>query len=136
MDDKPKSIWKKSWKNPRGLLLWLISLTLIFIVIYANGSVPFSLKNYLGLPAYALFFSVFVTLMLLLAVKFFRWVFCWRNFKRFLFGFACFATLVALFYAEENWRGKHRLVSAIGIWLLFWPCVMGLALAPWPRDRC
>jgi hypothetical protein len=33
--------------------------------------------------------------------------FCWRNFKRFLFGLACFATLIALFYAEEDWRGKH-----------------------------
>ncbi len=39
--------------------------------------------------------------------RFVRWVCCWRNFKRFLFGLACFATLIALFYAEENWRGKH-----------------------------
>ena len=31
----------------------------------------------------------------------------WRNFKQFLFGFACFITLIALFYAEEDWRGKH-----------------------------
>jgi hypothetical protein len=107
MDEKPKSIWKKSWTGRRGLLLWLIPLTLLFIVVYANGNVPDSLKNYLGLPAYALFFSLFVTLMLSFAVRFVRWVFCWRNFKRFLFGLACFVTLVALFYAEENWRGKH-----------------------------
>ena len=33
--------------------------------------------------------------------------FCWRNFKRFLFGLACFVTLIALFYAEEDWRGWH-----------------------------
>ena len=107
MDDKPKSIWKKSWKGPRGLLFWLIPFVLIFIVICANGNVPDSLKNYLGIPAYALFFSFFITLMLLFFVKFFRWVFCWRNFKRFLFGLACFITLAALFYAEENWRGKR-----------------------------
>jgi len=38
---------------------------------------------------------------------FFRWLCHWRNFKRFLFAAACLATLVALFYAEENWRGKR-----------------------------
>ena len=107
MDEKPKSIWKKTLKGPRGLLLWLIPFTLVLVATFAGGDVPNSLKNYLGLPAYALFFSVLVTLMLLLAVKFVRWVFCWRNFKRFLFGLACFATFIALFYAEENWRGKH-----------------------------
>jgi hypothetical protein len=37
-----------------------------------------------------------------------RWIFCWRNFKRFLFDLACFVTLIALFYAEEDWRGKHE----------------------------
>ena len=107
MNQEPNSFWKKSWKSPRGLLLWLIPLTLVFIMIYASGAVPDSLKNYLGLPAYALFFSLFVTLMLLFAVKFVRWVFCRRNFKRFLFGLACLATLIALLYAEEDWRGKH-----------------------------
>jgi len=31
----------------------------------------------------------------------------WSNTKRFLFGLACLATLIALFYAEEDWRGWH-----------------------------
>jgi hypothetical protein len=107
MNEEPKSIWKKSWTGRRGLLFWLIPFTLIFIVIYAGGVVPPSLKNYLGLPAYALFFSLFVTLMLFFAIKLVRWGFCRRNFKEFLFGVACLATLIALFYAEEDWRGKH-----------------------------
>ena len=38
---------------------------------------------------------------------FIRWLCCWRNLKRFLFGLACFVTLIALFYAEEDWRGWH-----------------------------
>ena len=38
---------------------------------------------------------------------FIRWLFCRRNFKRSLFGLACFVTLIALLYAEEDWRGKH-----------------------------
>jgi hypothetical protein len=106
MDEKPKSFWKKSLNGPRGLL-WLIPLTLGFAVIYADGHVPEPLENYLGLPIYALLFSIFITLTLLLAVKFVRWVCCWRNFKRFLLDVACLATLIALVYTEENWRGKH-----------------------------
>jgi hypothetical protein len=31
----------------------------------------------------------------------------WSNPKRFLFALACLATLIALFYAEEDWRGWH-----------------------------
>jgi hypothetical protein len=49
---------------------------------------------------------VAVTLIFLLAI-FIRWLCCWRHFKRFLFGLACFVTLIALFYVEEDWRGKH-----------------------------
>jgi hypothetical protein len=47
-----------------------------------------------GLAAAALFTSI-------------GWLCCWKNFRRFLFSLACIATLIALFYAEENWRGKH-----------------------------
>jgi hypothetical protein len=37
-----------------------------------------------------------------------RWPFTsWRNFRRTLVGLAVFATLVAVFYAEEDWRGKR-----------------------------
>jgi tetratricopeptide (TPR) repeat protein len=107
MDEKPKSIWKKTLKGPNGLWLLLIPFTFVFAAIYTGGDVPDSLKNYLGLPAYALFLSVFATLMLLLAAKFFRWLCCWRNFKRFLFGLACFITFLALLVTEENWRGRQ-----------------------------
>ena len=107
MEKKPESVWKKSWRGPRWLLFCLIPFTLGFAVVYANGDVPEPLKNYLGLPIYALFFSIFVTLILLLAVKFVCWLGNWHNIKRFLFGLACCFTLLALFYAEENWRGKR-----------------------------
>ncbi len=39
--------------------------------------------------------------------RFIRWLCCRRNLQRFLFALACFATLIALFYAEEDWRGWH-----------------------------
>ena len=37
----------------------------------------------------------------------FRWFFSWRVLRRFVAGFAVLVTLVALFYAEEDWRGKR-----------------------------
>jgi len=39
--------------------------------------------------------------------RFFQWLFCWRVLRRGLFVLACLTTLVGLFYAVENWRGKR-----------------------------
>jgi len=39
---------------------------------------------------------------------FIRWLCCWRNFKQFLFGLACFITLIALFYAEKTGAAGMR----------------------------
>jgi len=106
MDEIPKSIWKKSWKGWRGFLLgWLglmlATLIIFWVIMFAAGARITSeeLKLWAALAVCA----TTVTFLVL----FFRWLFCWRNFKRFLFGLACFATLIALFFAEEDWRGKH-----------------------------
>jgi hypothetical protein len=39
--------------------------------------------------------------------RFFRRVFCWRMLRRCVFVLACLATLIGLFYAVEDWRGKR-----------------------------
>jgi hypothetical protein len=39
--------------------------------------------------------------------RFFRWLFSGRVMRRGLFVLACLATLIGLFYAVENWRGKR-----------------------------
>src|ERR1019366_9158102 len=39
--------------------------------------------------------------------RFLRRVFCWRMVRRCLFVLACLATLIGLFYAVEDWRGKR-----------------------------
>src|ERR1035441_3959925 len=108
MEEKPKSIWKKSWTGWRGLLLgWLIlmvALTIILLVwLRFEGTSVARAGEELRLFG-VIWFAV--TIIFLLATCF-RWLCCWRNFKRFLFGGACAATLIALFYAEEDWRGKH-----------------------------
>jgi hypothetical protein len=44
--------------------------------------------------------------------RFFRWLFGWRTIRRALVAVACCATLIALFYTEENWRGKRAWENA------------------------
>jgi hypothetical protein len=39
--------------------------------------------------------------------RFLKWLFSWRTAPRTLISFAVIVTLIGLFYAEENWRGKH-----------------------------
>lgn len=52
---------------------------------------------------------VFLTGLLFLysAAPFFRWLFSWRILKRCLLALGLLAVLVALFYGEENWRGRR-----------------------------
>src|SRR2546422_113206 len=40
-------------------------------------------------------------------VRFFRWLFTWRTIRRGLIVLGLPVTHVALFYAEENWRGRR-----------------------------
>lgn len=39
--------------------------------------------------------------------RFSRWLFSWRTARRVLIALAVLSTLIALFYTEENWRGKR-----------------------------
>lgn len=109
MNEKPKSIWKKSWTGWRGYLGgWLILMaTLAVILLIELVTMGTSLKMS-GDDVLKLFVvpGIAVTVIFFLAA-FIRWLCSRRNFKRFLFGLACFATLIALFYAEEDWRGWH-----------------------------
>jgi hypothetical protein len=106
MSEEPKSIWKKSFRGTGGLLLaWLslmvATLIIVFVVTLASEGrfTGDELKLWMA-------FSLLATAVIFLAL-FIRWLFCRRNLKRSLFGLACFATLIALLYAEEDWRGKH-----------------------------
>ena len=106
MEEKPKGIWKKPWTGWRSLLLgWLGLMVATLIIFWAIMLASGARITGEELKLWAVF-SLCATLVIFL-VLFIRWLFCWLNFKRFLFGLACFATLVALLYAEEDWRGKH-----------------------------
>jgi hypothetical protein len=104
MNEAPKSIWRKPLRLPQLLLVWLglmAATTIIFTAIMFVLNAPFELYWL------AIIGTVSAT-VLLAGWIFIRWLCCWRNLKRSLFALACCATLIALFYAEENWRGKRE----------------------------
>ena len=113
MDEKPKSIWKKSWTGWgwlwAWLSAWLILLAAIFIVLLIVVQfIPDGPKHFFSmLPGVGIYSLVVSTGAIGLLAFTKGFVYCCRHFKRFLFGLACFATLIALFYAEEDWRGWH-----------------------------
>jgi hypothetical protein len=101
MDEKTKSIWKKSLKGWQALLL---SSAMAFAVVKAIG---WLVGADAGLTLGFAGILIVVSWVLACGVCLFRWLFRWFNLKRSLFGLACFATLIALIYAEEDWRGWH-----------------------------
>jgi hypothetical protein len=106
MNEEPKSIWKKSWT---GLRAWLMVAAATFsAVLIVTLLIPGGFRIFSWWPAliFTLIVSV-VSAVCLGLLAFVRCFFCWRNFRRLLFGLACLATLIALFYAEEDWRGWH-----------------------------
>ena len=108
MNEKPKSIWRKPWKGPRGFFFfWLLILVAAFLIIFSIGLLVQIADSIADLALMALVWATVIAVAGFLIVSFIRWLCHWRNFKRFLFGLACFVTLIALFYAEEDWRGKH-----------------------------
>jgi hypothetical protein len=111
MNEEPKSIWKKSWKGPRAFLFWLL---IVFVAaLFVAVTITSMIDRHGGWESFvesvltAMVIFIVMTAVAFAFYKFIRWLCCWRNFKRFLFGLACFITLIALFYAEEDWRGWH-----------------------------
>jgi len=108
MSEESRSIWTRPWRGRRKLYLWFGLLDVaVFVVVFCVGFVLQSAAEAAELALFAEAISVGVGLAAVLVVRFVRWLCCWRNFRRFLFGLVCLLTLVALFYAEENWRGAR-----------------------------
>ena len=106
MNDEPKSIWKRPLT---GRLRWLAWLALYAVVVFIIVGFVLTLGNPEPVGELILRVSIIALIALalvLLSVRFLRWLCCRRNFLRFAFGAACFITLILLAYAVENWRGK------------------------------
>ncbi len=109
MDEKPKNIWKKSWTGRSATLIWALLIAtaiLLGILIPALVSVR-PVADYFDKVARLFLLGVvgcFVIIYIVLPLS--RWLLL-KHWRRTLFGLACLATLIALFYAEEDWRGWH-----------------------------
>jgi len=102
MDEKPKGFWKNSLgRNP---FIFCLLVAVSGATIVAGIGAACGLAS--DVPKFASAWAALV-LFIGLLVATIRWLCCRKNLRRFLFSVACFATLVALFYAEENWRGWH-----------------------------
>ncbi|HVU28592.1 MAG TPA: hypothetical protein VHG71_12755 [Verrucomicrobiae bacterium] len=107
-EEKQKSILRKSWVGWRGLGSWFIVFFIAaFVLFLCIGSASFKLPTFSQLTGFAFLRGLICAVLITLLIVFLRWIFHWRNLKRFLFGLTCLITLIALFYAEENWRGKR-----------------------------
>ena len=107
MNENPQSTWKKPLTGKSKWLAWFaIFAILLFIVVCIRSTVSNERGGIGGLILFASLIAIVGSLLALLLILFVRWLCCWRNFRRFLFGTACFITLIFLAYAEENWRGK------------------------------
>src|SRR5690242_11656360 len=111
--NEPKtSLWKKPWRGWRGVLAWFLILTFAaFAAIFLIGLIAGSFNTGAGATTSEWAASSFVIALVLgtvglLAFLFVRWICCWRHFRWFLIGVACLITLIALFYVEEDVRGK------------------------------
>jgi len=108
MSEGPKSIWKKSWTGPTGFLLWFIVLFAAAFVVFFSIGLVLSLENRMGkLAGFALLCAIGFAVAGVLGIAFIRWLCCWKNFRRFLFGLVSLITFIALVYVEEDWRSWH-----------------------------
>lgn len=108
MNGKLRSILHTAWNEPRHFLFWLAMLSICGFAAVALGLALFG-------PSLPLAYTVLVcVLCLLLSVPAFilawippvRRLLSWLLRWRFL-ALGCVVTLVALFYAVENWRGRQ-----------------------------
>jgi tetratricopeptide (TPR) repeat protein len=100
------STWKRPLKSRGWLAAWasliacMTAITWVVLGLTSNGfsDAPTALRGLLCIGI-----ALTAAILIGLAV---RCLSSWRNFKRFLLGLACLAGLIAMFYAEENLRGR------------------------------
>ena len=108
MNEEPKSIWRRPWQGwARIFGWWAILASATFACFLCIGLASAKANKLSELVLTALAVSVGIATLVTAGLWFVRWLCCWRNLRRVLVTLAGFATLIAIFYAEENWRGKR-----------------------------
>lgn len=115
MNENPQSKWSRPFTGKSQWVAWLVLFAVLALVIFCILSIGSNQQSGAGeLIVVGVLVSGVGLLIVFALIRFVRWLCCWRNFRRFLFGAACFVTLILLAYAVENWRGqrawtRHRL---------------------------
>jgi len=99
-----KSIWKKSWKS-RFVFLGTLAVA-TFIIVFAIGLMSGISKGDSKFLAACAASAIGLAIILVLIAACVRWMRRPGNLRKGLFTLACLVTLIALFYAEEDARGK------------------------------
>jgi hypothetical protein len=102
---------KLARRMPRILLVWLIFFATFVLLLVAADLMPHTPRNLspqnLHIYLQQLVIAVVGSSILLGLWLFIRWACNRRNLGRLLVGSAILATLAAIFYLEEDWRGKR-----------------------------
>lgn len=112
MNGPIKNYSKVSWRRFGWFRAWLATIAATFFILltvflFIPGGWRGSFEGWFEVIFATFVESLIVATGVVGLWAFVRWICHWRNLRRFVFGLACFVTLVALFYAEEDWRGKH-----------------------------
>jgi hypothetical protein len=120
MNAKLKTILTTAWNEPRAFFLWL---TLGSALLFGSAALFVHTKNMervFSSPVPPAVQMIALLSLFCLGVSFvcfflawippLRRLFAWLLQRRF-FVLACLGTLIALFYAVENWRGRHAWAS-------------------------
>jgi hypothetical protein len=114
MNGKPKNGAKNSSRTPRSLskwFVWIAGIALSFYLVVGFGTRILGLAPRHASPIgkmvlFSVLYALIWAVLGVLIISFPRWI-RWFSFKRLLFGAACLITLIALFYAGEDLRGKY-----------------------------
>jgi hypothetical protein len=133
MNDRLRSILHTSYNEPRHFFFWLAILSICGFIASAGGAAmlgPAALLAF-GALCFILCFVVSILAFILAWIPPVRRLITWLLRRRFLV-LGCLVTLVALFYAVEDWRGRHAWQSYKHAWEAIGERIDLASLAPPP----
>lgn len=107
MPPNPPNIWRRPLRGPAGIIAGCVLLVIAAFVVFAIGF--FVLMDVKGseLIRLSAIYSLLLVLVVVGGFILVRWIRNPGNLRRFILAMGCVITLIALAYAEENWRGWH-----------------------------
>jgi len=108
MNEEKQSNWKRPWLGWRKVVACFLLLVGVFFLAFFGLTLAAKPAARMSeICIFALILSGCASLAGIVGMFFIQWLRSWRNLRRTLLGLAVLATLIAIFYAEENWRGKR-----------------------------